>query len=1380
MKRRLSLLVFFVFILISASAQQVQYPFSRININAGLSHYQVSSILKDAKGFMWFGTATGLNRYDGYKFKVFKHIQGDSTSIDDNYIVSIEEGPGNKLWVQTHIGFNIYDPLKESFDSNPETFLKSIGVKGILTVIKRGRNGNFWIVTDTGIYSYSAKSKKAILLRSGAADRNLISPGQITSVAENESGNLWIVHANGLLEQLHPVTKRVIYRTKITAKSSGISGFRIFVDKENKVWAYLSENAQGIYYVDPEKKSVEHFSTAGGKIRLNANLVRSVVQDDKGTIWVGTDHGGINLIDKTNWTIRYLTNSPDDDKSLSQNSVNVIYKDIAGVIWIGTFKQGISYYHPDISKFPVFRHLVSKLSSLPFEDINAFAEDKKGNLWIGTNGGGLIYFDRVSNSYKQYKHNNNDPNSLANNVIVSMFLDHEQKLWIGTYLGGLDCFDGQRFIHFKHNSSDPSSISDDSIWEIMEDSNNNLWIGTFSNGLDLFDRSEKIFRHFPAYAPNSVQAYYISAMIEDKAGNIWVGTANGIDVLEKPSNIFAHYQHSETNPKSLTNNNVLSLLQDSRGLIWVGTWEGITIFNQKREIVKLLGTKDGLTDNTAIAILEDQDGDIWVSTPNGLSNITLKKAEKGDYKFYFRNYNEADGLQGRAFNENAALKTRKGELVFGGISGFNLFNPAEIKINNTPPKLVFTDFELFNNSLSIGQKVDGKTVLHHSITATNEIELNYDQNIFSIEFAALNFINPEKNGYAYFLEGFSDKWLTTDGKVRKATFTNLDPGEYTFKVKASNGAGSWNKEAIALKITILPPFWQTPLAYVLYALSILGILLYIRNRGIRKLRDEFAIEQERQDARRTHELDLMKIKFFTNVSHEFRTPLSLILSPLERIIYQTKDVGQKSQLQLVQRNAKRLLNLVNQLLDFRKMEVQELKLQPVKADIIQFVKECFYSFTDLAEKKNIKFEYSSNIHSFHALFDHDKIDRILFNLLSNAFKFTPEGGMISLDLILKISDNQTAILRFKICDTGIGIEKDKQDKIFDRFFQNEMPGSIVNQGSGIGLAITKEFISLHGGNIQVESEPGQGSCFVIEIPLQNADHLTELSFNGTSLHEAGSMNGFEKNDWNPKKQTLLLIEDNEDFRFYLKDNLKQYYNISEAQNGKAGWSKLLSTHPDLVISDISMPEMDGIELCNKIRSDARTNHIPVILLTALAGEDQQLKGLETGANDYISKPFNFEILLSKIRNLLDQHRSMKKTYQKRVEAKPVDLQIASIDEKFIQNALQILEKNISNSEFTVEDLSRDLNMSRVALYKKMMGLTGKSPIEFIRSFRLKRAAQLLEESQLTVSEIAFKIGINNPKYFAKYFKAEFGLLPSAYASQKRMEKKTTEKDSVEI
>ena len=1364
---KLIVLVALLFSSFIGKAQHDQFQFSRLDINNGLSNNQVTCIIKDSKGFMWFGTLSGLNKYDGYKFTIFKHSQTDTASLNDDFIVSIAEGPGGKIWVETRNGFNIYDPAKESFDHDIGGYLRSINIPDSnITSVKKDKLGDFWFIHAVyGVYKYDQNTNTTTHIARITGDAASIYSNNITDVTLDNNGNACFIYSNGVIERLNNQYK-VTYRSETISRNNNLTNlsFKLFIDGDNDFWAFAPTYASGVFYYSPAKNSYKHFDKGEGPNKLSTNIVYNIIQDSKGLVWVATDHGGINVINKSTFTIKLILNREDDNKSLSQNSTISMYKDDTGIIWIGTYKRGISYYNENIIKFPLYTHHLSDPNSLPFNDINKFIEDKYGNLWLGANGGGLIYFDRKKNTFKSYLHDPANANSLCNNIIVNMYMDHNQKLWIGTYFGGLDCFDGKTFTHYRHSDTNPGSISDDRIYSIFEDDEHKLWVGTLAGGLNVFDPATRIFSHYKAGQHNSIHSNYISSILEDYDKNIWIGTSYGVDVLMKNAHRFIHYLHRDNDPNSLVNNNTNNILQDSRGFIWIPTREGISIINPATQKIQNITKANGLPDNTVMNILEDNLHNMWVSTANGLFNIVVSQSGQ-KLNLNFINYNETDGLQGREFTENAACKTREGELIFGGANGFNIFNPLNIHINNAPSNLVFTNFQLFNQSLQVGEKINGHVILPQSIATSKSIELRHNENVFAIEFASLNYFNPDKIKMQYKMEGFDNDWITTDNLIRKATYTNLDAGDYTFKVRILNNKSGKNE--ISLNIHILPPFWKTPAAYLLYMLIIFGALFLIRKRGIQKLRMQFALEKEREEAKRMHELDLMKIKFFTNISHEFRTPISLIMAPVDKVLKQIKEPEIKKQLEFANRNARRLLNMVNQLLDFRKMESQELKLHIQDGEIISFIREIAYSFNDIAEKKNISFIFDTGIDEFYGEFDHDKIERILFNILSNAFKFTQIGGHVSLlldnTLVAKPFDLG---LQIKVIDTGIGIAQEKINRIFDPFFQDDVPGSIVNKGTGIGLSITKEFVNLHNGTITAQSEPGEGSTFAIVIPLKAADTRVSL-VNGntpaTLTVEANTPNNIKHTD---RKATVLIVEDDADFRFYIKDNLKATFNIIEATDGKEGWQKALASHPNIVVSDISMPEMDGIELCRKIKVDTRTTHIPVVLLTALTGEGAQLKGLETGATDYMTKPFNFEILLSKIKNILVQQENMRKTYQKQVEVKPTDMVVESPDEVFLQKLLRLIEENIDNSNFSVEELSGDMFISRYTLYKKILALTGKTTNEFIRHMRLKRAAQLLENGYLTVSQICYKVGFKSQKYFVKAFKAEFNVSPSSYMETK--------------
>ncbi|MGN6638344.1 MAG: ligand-binding sensor domain-containing protein, partial [Mucilaginibacter sp.] len=828
-------------------AQNDQFQFSHLDINNGLSHNQVNCIFKDSRGFMWFGTLSGLSRYDGYKFKVFKHSTNDTTSLNDDYIVNVSEGPKGKLWVESRTGLNIYDPATEKFSHNINGYLKSISIPDAhITTIKRDRKGNFWFLHATmGLFKYDPLTRKIIHLSHKTSDTTSIYANTVSDLAQDSKGNIWLSYYSGVLERLDPIHYRVNYRSYSVAKlPPGLNtSYKIYIDNQDDLWAFSPSYSSGVYYLNSKLTVLKHIGKGTAPSHLNTDVISNVIQDDKNRIWIATDHGGINLLNKQNFTIRYLLNREDDNKTIGQNSLVYIYKDNTGIIWIGTYKHGVSYYHESIIKFPHYTHHLSDPNSLPFSDINCFAEEKSGNIWIGTNGGGLIYFNRKTGSFKQYVHDVNNPNSLTNNVVVCMYIDHAQKLWLGTYFGGLDSFDGKTFHHYKHNDGVSGSLSEDRVCAIREDSEHNLLVGTISSGINVLDPKAQTFSHIKYNSiDNAIHSNYISAMLEDHRKNLWVVTSYGVDVLMKKTHQFIHYLHDDKDPNSIVNNNTNNILEDSSGLIWISTREGLSVFNPETNKFTNMTKQDGLPDNTVIDLQEDNDHNIWASTPNGLTNILVTR-QAGGLKFRFINYNENDGLQGREFTENSSFKTHDGYLLFGGSNGFNIFNPAEIHSSESVPNLVLTDFEIFNESLNPGEQTNGHVILPQSITESRSVDLKYNENSFSIDFAALNYFNPDKVRYQYKMQGFDKEWINADNKVRKATYTNLDPGDYIFRVRNSDRNG-WNKKQLVLNVHITPPFWKTTWAYMLYVAAMIGALLYVRHEGIRKLRMQFALEKQ--------------------------------------------------------------------------------------------------------------------------------------------------------------------------------------------------------------------------------------------------------------------------------------------------------------------------------------------------------------------------------------------------------------------------------------------------------------------------------------------------------------------------------------------------------
>ncbi|MFB6318311.1 two-component regulator propeller domain-containing protein [Saccharicrinis sp. FJH54] len=1335
-----------------------RYSFLRLNNSNGLINNQVTCIFKDSHGFIWIGTSAGLSRYDGSKFINFKHNLNDSTTIIDNYIVKIKEDRTGKLWIKTRWEYVVYDIEKEKFIPNIK---KLIGDENNIEALKEvysDEDRNIWFTHNQvhGIEMYNDSTGEPVT----PFGNQTLKASQIVDF--KDTGNrYYLVYSNGTIDCFTHNFK-LKYRDTFLNGKTGIDSLnlKLFIDTDRDLWLY--GNNEGLYHRENKSGIWHNYTINSDILSLSSNLIVKVIQDDKGLIWVGTDHGGIDIFNKYSKKVETVYHQPGDDKSLSQNSITDLFIDNNNIIWVGTYKKGVCYYHESIYKFPHYHNFIPEQYGLSYNDVNCFAEDAAGNLWIGTNGSGLIRFNRTSNAYKLFKNDPANPNSLSNNVVVSLFFDSDSLLFIGTYTGGLNVYDGRNFTRYKARDGLPN----ESIWTITEDNLNRIWIGTLGGGIVLFDKLEHKLRPLENKGNVTLPSNFVNHIYKMHDGTMFIGTAVGVAFYNIDESRYRNHPVKNANvPLRISNNNVNAVFEDSRGLLWIATREGLTVADPNSDFIKYFDEDDNLPTDIMNCILEDEFQSVWVSKSSGLSQIVVSQSEPGEsYDFKVYNYTEADGLQGREYNANARLKTKNNELIFGGPNGFNLFQSQNIKYNNLKPKIVFTDFQIFNSSVKPDEEIKNRVILTKSITFTDKITLKYAMNLFSIEFAALDFFIPEKVRYQYMLEGFDRDWIDAEDNIHKVTYTNLNAGKYTFRVKASNNDNQWSNEATSLSITVLPPVYASPLAYIIYAVIILLLIVYFRYSMIRKERLRLKIEHDKLMAKRHHEMDEMKLRFLTNVSHEFRTPLTLILSPVEKLIRLSKNTSDKKLLELIDSNARHLLALVNQLLDFRKLDLHGLRYNPSYGDIVAFIRKVFDNFSDSFRKKNITYKFKSGVNQFNKNFDHEKVQKIMMNLLSNALKFTPENGKV--EVSVEITDgnpDEQQMVVIKVKDNGVGIPEEEKDKIFERFYQSQNHKELGLSGSGIGLNLVREMVSLHNGTITVESEKDKGSVFIVTLPAGTGESIdiqtnteAEISTDATEVPEDIKQNG---------KQVVLLAEDNPELRRFMKETLQDRYTVKEAGDGDMALKLANKYLPDLIISDVMMPKLDGLDLCKRLKNDIHTSHIPVILLTARTADEDKIKGLEIGADDYITKPFNLEMLLLRIHNLMDKRQNMHQHFRKNIAINPSEIEITSLDEKLIKKAVDYVEKNLSQSRFSVEDLSRELGMSRVYLYKKLLTITGKSPVEFIRIIRLKRGAQLLEKSQMTIAEIAYEVGFNSPRYFSKYFKEEYGMLPTDYVKK---------------
>lgn len=1332
----------FVLLLSSWMVVAQSYQFKHLEVSDGLSNNSVNTICKDRDGFMWFGTTTGLNRYDGYTFKIYQHAENDPGSLPDNYITDIVEMPDGRFWVNTGRGYVLFDKEQDCFITDVTGFMKNLESGGVPEQVFVDREGNTCLsVAGEGCYRYKEGGKRLFF---SYVEHSLPEHG-VTQIAECSDG-LLLIYNTGLLVCLDRATLAIKWKSDEIKKyipAGKTIEFSLFVDRDNCIWAY---SLMGIWAYDCGTKSWRTDLTAIWSSRPDV-IIHAVAQDIEGRIWVGKDYDGIDVLEKETGKVTSLVAHDDNGRSLPHNTIYDLYADRDGIMWVGTYKKGVSYYSESIFKFNMYE----------WGDITCIEQADENRLWLGTNDHGILLWNRSTGKAEPFWR---DAEGQLPNPVVSMLKSKDGKLWVGTFNGGLYCMDGSRVRSYKEGVG--NTLASNNVWALVEDDKGRIWIASLGGGLQCL---EPVSGTFETYTSSN------SALLENNVTSLcWVdnntlffGTANqGVGMMDMRTREIKKIQGQSGNVK-LSNDAVNHVYKDSRGLVWIATREGLNVYDTRRHVFLDLSSVAEAKGNFIAAITEDQERNMWVSTSRKVIRVTVASDGKGSYLFDSRAYNSEDGLQNCDFNQRSIKTLHNGIIAIGGLYGVNVFAPDHIRYNKMLPNVMFTGLSLFDEAVKVGQSYGGRVLIEKELNDVENVEFDYKQNIFSVSFASDNYNLPEKTQYMYKLEGFNNDWLTLPLGVHNVTFTNLAPGKYVLRVKAINSDGYVGIKEATLGIVVNPPFWMSWWAYLLYAVGLVIVLFLARYRMLKREREKFHLQQIENEVAKNEEINNMKFRFFTNVSHELRTPLTLIISPLEGMLKETTDELQSTRLQLMYRNAQRLLHLVNQLLDFRKGEMSTHQLSLSEGDIISYVHSVCNSFLLMADKKHIQFSFFSGIDTFSMAFDADKVGKIVMNLLSNAFKFTPEGGRVT--VMIEHVAGTPDILEIKIADTGIGISDVDKEHIFERFYQAGHKGVEETTGNGIGLSLVRDFVTLHEGEVKVFDNIGMGSVFVIQFSVKHVETQVQLP------EETGMPAGDEE-DKEMKEEAreemerknfplLLIVDDNEDFRIFMRYSLELQYRVKLAVNGKEAWEMMQEELPDLVISDVMMPQMDGNELCRLIKQDKRTAHIPVILLTARQNTEAKLEGLQTGADDYVTKPFNMTILVLRIRKLIELSRYHRVT-QGMIDPAPSEIVITSLDEKLIEKAIKYVEDNMSRTELSVEELSRELGMSRVHLYKKLLQITGKTPIEFIRVIRLKRAAQLLRESQLHVSEVAFEVGFNNPKYFSRYFKDEFGVLPSVY------------------
>lgn len=1344
------------------------YVFRHIDIVDGLSDNQIRNFTQLPEGRLAIRLVSSLNIYNGATFEHFYYDrQKDYKWTFNRYQIFKDYCDADgRLWMKAPGYLSLFDLNTNLFIYDIEGELEKMGVSKKLKNLFVDENKNFWFLTEDNVFSfYNIKEKKlfAVDIPNSEYTEKYGVPEEIAQYK-----NLyWIIYSSGLIRCWDSTSQDFIYQDthfigKLLAAPDRLS---IKATHTGDLWL-MSGNAICFYkHIDKTWKETTAVSGA-------SNFFTSMDLDKNGNVWAGTSWLGMRKIDGKTHKVETISGLKLTNGGVSYNDIQCVFIDDSNGLWVGTLWQGICYYHPSMHKFRIVQIIKSETQNTK-GSVRCLIESGEGDILIGTTNFGLLQYDlkteKISKAFNGL---------ITDDIILALYRDRKDRLWIGTYLNGFYCIDGKKITAYNRSTQNLERFPNQNVSRaIFEDANGRFWVSVGNKGVGELDLSTgKITllkeRH-PEIAFHNVDFdfYRVDSHTFATYGE------NGIYYYDTENDkIFIPELDAPDNPKwAKAGIRYYCAYRDSRDLEWFGTERGLRIWDEESRRVYTLTTDNGLHNQTVMSILEDNNRDVWVSTANGISKIDITK-NANDYYFSVVNFNISDGVQSGKFHEKSALKTANGNLFFGGIHGFNVFNPEKIIYNKSQQKPTFIGLKLFNQTTNENTEYKGRIVLDKPINNTNEIRLLYNENNITLEFSGLNYVNPAQSFFRYKLENYDRDWteIVAD-KQGTATYTGLKPGTYAFKVYAANNDKLWGNEFAELKIVVSPPWWASIYAYIFYFLLLVaGIYLSI-NYYLRINRIKLIRQRKQEQQKQKEELDQLKFRFFTNISHEFRTPLSLIISPLEAIMKKETDVIRQQKLSKIHKNANELLGLVNQLLDFRKLEMNGEELRMAYGDLVEFVDLAFQSFKEIADNDRINFSLQIKIEQLYMQFDRDKMYKILNNLLSNAFKYTSAGGQVSLSLE-KMTENGPDFALIQVADTGKGIPADKLPRIFDRFYQVDNH-SANKTGSGIGLHLVKEYVSLHEGTITVESTEDKGSVFSVKIPAKEfaavpchfALDAETISGITSPLYSSNNQQDIfltvrpAITEGSEQKPKILIVEDNPDFRQFLVEQLvESSFQVVQAADGEEGEQQILKEFPDLIISDIMMPKVDGIELCRRIKTNIETSHIPVILLTARASDESKLTGYGAGADEYISKPFNSDILLLRVQKLIEQQQARREQFRKNIDVQPQAVTITPLDEELIRKALTSIEKNIDSTEYSVNELSGDIGVSVRNLYRKIQSITGLSPADFIRSVRLKRAAQLLRDTDLNVSEIADLTGFNTIKYFNKHFKEEFGFSPTQY------------------
>ncbi len=1326
MKRIYILLLLFC---VTAGLMSVpQFNFKKYQVEGGLSHNTVWCILQDSYGFMWFGTSDGLNRFDGRNFVIYKNELNNDNSLGNNSIQSLFEDEEHNLWVGTINGIYIYDRETDRFLFFDKKTKYGVSISSEVKKIIKTEKGTIWIGTlGQGVFIYDPQA--------GQLTQNSLLSSFVWDICEDKSHRIYIsspqdglicMDQNGKFIEAYPSSLSEKEKEKFS-RISCISSIN------NQIWFSLGSNKLGL--LDNRNKQIKYYDDSA----LDIGIIRSIEQFSEREILIGSDNGlyTFDIVKESFVRIDNLI----DPRSLSDQTVNAIAKDAEGGFWIATYLGGVNYLARQSQIFEYYYPVNTGLKG--GKVVNQFCEDGDRNIWIGTQDG-LRVLDARANEIRM--HHSSD--KIKTYDIRSLLLD-EDNIWIGTLGDGLKVLNlkTDKTKEYYHIRNEANTLSSNDVFAIFKDSRGDIFIGT-SWGLCRYNQATDNFKTL-SYAGTMIS---VSDIAEDDSGNLWVTTnSHGIFRIRVDNNdSYTNFKYNPSASNSIPSNSIICAFKDSHGNMWFGS-NGNGLFYYEKDADQFLSFSDQSTmlhNKVVYSIEEDNLGFFWVSTNAGL--IYINPANKGFSKLFTKE----DGLQGNQFNFNSSLKSSSGKIYFGGINGFNSFYPEEFQDNDYIPAVYITDIRL-NNGNKIKDRDSNKVL---PVYLKKEISLPFGQNSLSFQFAALSYEKPYRNEYMYLLEGFDKDWID-NGNSDIATYTNLPPGKYTFKVMGSNNDNRWNENGTAIQIQILPPWWRSMYAYFVYAILILSVLFLLYRYWTRRTEKKLRLQMEEYELKKEKEVYQSKIDFFINLVHEIRTPLTLINLPLEKL----SDISQNNPrasryLSIIDKNINYLLGIVSQLLDFQKIENKKQGLDIQEYDLNILISDIYKQFANICELKKIDLSLSLPSGQTLAFVDKDVITKVVFNLLGNAIKYA--GTKI--EIRLQVIDQ---MFRISVADDGAGVSDNEKGKIFEPFYQ--ISGN-NNSGTGIGLAFSKQLSESHNGTLSVKDNEWGGATFVLSIPLM--DTLPDVGLkNVESIRTDQEKQRLDSVPDNYNSSRILVVEDNEELLLLMNESLSENFTVYTSVNGEEALKILENENIDLIVSDVMMPVMDGFELTKTVKSNLNYSHIPVILLTAKVANEFYLEGLEYGADVYLGKPFPMKLLIKQIENLLKLKYSFHKMLSGGLPAENIpDLKISKKDNEFLEKLYLEIDKHLAEYEFSIDNLAETMFMSRSNFYRKIKGLTGMSPNDFLKTIRLNKAAELLLNGDHRVKEVYEQVGFNSSSYFAKCFKSQFGVLPKDYINKKGM------------